>query len=408
MTENDTLLIYAPVPLYRDNNGELMIEQQAINGLRLWAENFSRVIVMMPLSHNNPPKGWVKISVVEGELDRIRIEPLPMSYRPDQFLKKFHSTKGRIEELIAEAKFLSFAIGGLFGDWGAVACFVAHRMKRPYAVWTDRVESEVTRQAAAVGPIKARLKAHLTYKPMALLERAVIRRSSLGLFHGRETYETYAPYMRGPSEVVHDIHLSSADHIDMTRLKYKAKQVLDGQLRLLYVGRADPMKGPLEWIDVLRRLSKKGVNFHARWLGDGSEREEMLVQISKAGLQSCVELPGFIENRHLILEEMRAAHIFMFCHLSPESPRCLIEALASGCPIVGYDSAYPRDLISKNAGGNLVCRGDIIGLTEAIQNLNDNREELSNLFIAAALDGKPFTDKEVFRHRSDKIKLHLS
>lgn len=408
MKKNDTLLIYAPVPLYRDNNGELLIEQQAVNGLRLWAKNFTSVIVMMPLSCDPPPKGWIQMSVVEGELDRVRIEPLPMSYRPDQFIKTFFNTKRRIAELIIESQFLSFAIGGLFGDWGAVACHVAHRMKRPYAVWTDRVESEVTRQAATVGPFKKRLKARLTYKPMALLERLVIRRSSLGLFHGRETYETYAPYMHGPKEVVHDIHLAPTDHIDITSLKNKAKQVAGGQLRLLYVGRADPMKGPFDWIEVLRSLSKQGVRFQARWLGDGSERDEMLVRITQAGLQSCVDMPGFINDRQLILEEMRAAHIFMFCHLSPESPRCLIEALASGCPIVGYDSAYPRDLISKNSGGSLVCRGDTAGLAKAIKSLNDNREKLSNLFIAAALDGKPFTDEAVFKHRSEIIKFNLS
>ena len=39
---------------------------------------------------------------------------------------------------------------------------------------------------------------------MAMLERAVIRRATLGLFHGRETYDAYAPHCRAP-HVVHDI-----------------------------------------------------------------------------------------------------------------------------------------------------------------------------------------------------------
>ena len=51
MDQSDgTLLIYAPVPLYRAADGGWLVEAQACNGLRLWAENFARVIVMMPRS----------------------------------------------------------------------------------------------------------------------------------------------------------------------------------------------------------------------------------------------------------------------------------------------------------------------------------------------------------------------
>lgn len=347
---NDALLLYAPVPLYRDEKGELLVERQAVNGLRLWAENFSRVTVMMPLDPASSPRGWERLSDVASRLDRVQFEPLPMAYRPDQFFRHLPATRRRIQKLISEAQWLSFAIGGLFGDWGAVASFTAYRMKRPFAVWTDRVESEIVRQEAGTGPWKARLRRRLAHRPMAALERAVIRRATLGLFHGRETYEAYAPFSRGPAEVVHDIHLGPRDHIAPERLATKAGGASEGPLRLIYTGRADPMKGPFDWIEVLKHLSDMGVDFRARWLGDGSERAGMIAQIAKAGLQDRVEMPGFVDDRTAVLEELRNAHVFLFCHLTPESPRCLIEALASGCPLVGYESAYPDDLIAAHRG----------------------------------------------------------
>lgn len=52
MPEN--LLIYAPVPLYASSQGFLQ-ENQACNGLRLWAENFETVSVMMPVLTGMPP-----------------------------------------------------------------------------------------------------------------------------------------------------------------------------------------------------------------------------------------------------------------------------------------------------------------------------------------------------------------
>ena len=45
---DDTLLIYAPVPLFRGPDGRLMLEKQAINGLQRWADNFDRLLVMAP------------------------------------------------------------------------------------------------------------------------------------------------------------------------------------------------------------------------------------------------------------------------------------------------------------------------------------------------------------------------
>lgn len=405
--DNDTLLLYAPVPLHRGADGGLLIESQAMNGLRLWARSFSRVVVMMPLSPDPAPRGWVSVAEAGGTLDQVRLEPLPMAYRPDQFLRQLAPTRQRIRALIGEARWLSFAIGGLFGDWGAVAGFAAHGMGRPFAVWTDRVESEVVRRSLGDGPWRARLRARLTHRPMARLERAVIGRASLGLFHGKETYDAYAPFASGPSEIVHDIHLAPTDHIDPARVAAKLDDARHGPLRLTYVGRADPMKGPMDWIEVLERLAATGVDFRARWLGDGSERSQMLARIASAGLQDRVELPGFVTDRAAILEELRSAHVFQFCHLTPESPRCLIEALASACPIAGYVSAYPEDLIAAHGGGVLVPMGDKAALAREIAALAGDRGRLSSLVANARADGAPFTDEHVFAHRSEVIRHHL-
>ncbi|QDA36738.1 glycosyltransferase (plasmid) [Paracoccus liaowanqingii] len=404
---NDTLLLYAPVPLHQDAQGGFFVESQALNGLQLWTRNFARVIVMMPLDPGPPPPGWVPVLPDDPRLDRVVFEALPMAFRPDQFLRHLPATQRRIRALIAEAQWLSFAIGGLFGDWGAVACLTAHRMGRPFAAWTDRVESQVVRQEIGTGHWRANLRARLTHRPMAMLERAIVRRAALGLFHGRETFEAYAPYARGPAEIVHDVHISAEDHIEADRLAAKAAEALTGPLQLVYAGRADPMKGPFDWIEVLERLAQKGIDFRARWLGDGTDRPAMLARLEASGLASRVEMPGFLVDRAAVLEELRDAHLFLFCHLTPESPRCLIEALASGCPLAGYASAYSTDLIAGHGGGALVPRGDTAALADQIAQLDANRTQLAQLILSAAADGAPFTDTAVFQQRSQVIRDHL-
>lgn len=405
MRESASLLIYAPVPLY-EKEGILYQEDQACNGLRLWAENFPRLIVLMPLDKGDPPDNWIPIEQVGPALERIEIVPLPAAYRPDKFLLRLPSARRTIRAAIARADYLGFAIGGLFGDWGSVGCVEAYRMGRPYYVWTDRVESEVTRKMIHHGPWRHRLRARLTHRPMAWLERALIRRATLGLFHGRETYDAYSPYCRSP-QLVHDIHIKQQDHISAEALHAKMLSVSEGPLRICYVGRADPMKGPLDWVETLIKLAASGIDFQAVWLGTGVEHAEMRRRIAQAGLAGRVDAPGFVAERASIMERLRETHLFVFCHKTPESPRCLIEALASGCPIVGYDNAFAQDLTAAHQGGCFTPLNDVEALSKAIAGLAIDRSRLANLMERAAADGGPFTDVAVFRHRSDLIKTHL-
>lgn len=403
----DTLLLYAPVPLYRGKNG-FLLEDQACNGLRLWSKHFGKVIVMHPVETGEPPPSWIPLTQAQIDPNRVEIIPLPTAYRPDQFLRHLPETRRRIRDAISRARFLSFAIGGLFGDWGSVAAWEAHRMNRRFAVWTDRVESRVERVEAREGKTwRRRLRASLTHRPMAALERFVIGRATVGLFHGSETFSAYAPLARA-AELVHDIHLSAHDHITQQELEDKCERARSGPLRLCYLGRADTMKGPHDWLDVMLGLKKRQVDFRAHWLGDGEHLESMRQKTASLGLQDHVEWPGFVRDRQRIRDMLKDAQLFVFCHKTPESPRNLIEALTSGTPIVGYDSAFPRSLIAGHGGGVLCPLGDAQALCMAVTELAGDRATLASLMRKAALDGSPFSDEQVFDERCHLIRQYLS
>jgi colanic acid/amylovoran biosynthesis glycosyltransferase len=401
-----TLLLYAPVPLFSSDQGYLL-EDQATNGLRLWAENFERVIAMYPVETGTPPSSWIPLRSSGIDMNRVEIVALPTAYRPDRFLRHYWKVRRQIAGLIDRAEYLTFAVGGLFGDWGSVAASEAYKKGRRFAVWADRVESEVVRYEARTAPtLKGRLRASLTHGPMAMLERTTIRRATLGLFHGAETYARYAPFARA-AEIVHDIHLHERDRIPLSDLEEKKRSVFQEPLKICYIGRAHPMKGTEDWIDVMAELKAAGVDFRATWLGDGERLPAMQTQVKRLGLDQQVTLPGFVRDREAILKILREAHVFMFCHKTPESPRNLIEALVSGTPLVGYDSPFPRDLISVNGGGVLAPKDDVKALASSLVALAGARGQLASLIDRAYLDGAPFNDAAVFKHRSDVIRAHL-
>lgn len=383
-----------------------MIEPQAANGLRLWAGNFDHVTVMQPVRADaGDGKALQPVSQIPGA-DRIAFDPLPMAYRPDRFLRHLPAARRKIRSNIAQADYLCFSLGGLWGDWGAVSSILAHRMGRRYSVWTDRVESQVVRHKARSGQGRTALRSRLDWRPMAALEEWVIRRAALGLFHGRETYDAYAPFCRQP-QLVHDIHVGKSDHIGPDALIRKRRAAAEGPLRIVYAGRADPMKGPLDWVEVLAILARRGVDFRATWLGDGPLLADIRARIDAAGLAPKVELPGFVGDRGAVLEGLRQAHVMLFCHKTPESPRCLIEALVSGTPLAGYDGRFAADLISSHGGGQLAPMDDTGALADILAGLAQDRTRLADLMDRAARDSAAFHDEAVFAHRARLIRDHL-
>ena len=402
-----TLLIYISVPLH-EKDGVFFLEDQACNGLRLWAAHFERLIIVVPLAPGPPPPASVPVADAVGlAFERIELLIVPEVYRPDRFLRALPAQIPRLRDAIGRADYLGFAIGGLFGDWGAVCAILAHRAGLPFYVWTDRVESEVVRRSIrSETRWRRRLLARLTHRPMAWLEHYLIRRAALGLFHGQETFEAFAPYCRNP-QVVHDIHIHKKDHIPSALLREKLEHAGEGPLRICYLGRADPMKGPQDWLDVLEAAAKAGVPFEAVWLGEGSELAAMRARVTSGPLADRVRLPGFLRDRQAIIDVLRRSHLMLFCHKTPESPRCLIEALISGTPIVGYESAFPRELIESHGGGLLFPRDDVAALSRGVIVLANDRAVLADMIARAAQDGAQFDDETVFRHRSELIRTHL-
>jgi len=68
------------------------------------------------------------------------------------------------------------------------------------------------------------------------------------------------------------------------------------------------------------------------------------------GLREVVDFPGFLSDRSELLEKLRLAHMMLFTHVTPESPRCLLEALICGTPIVGYANGFAKDLTAGRGG----------------------------------------------------------
>lgn len=405
MADRDTLLIGLGARFFR-SDGRLFVENQTISGLKGWQQNFSRVIAFGICKAGPPPVGWSDAQAEGLTGPAFTLVPLPDTYR----LRTLRTARLEAEALLLEhmkrASFRVFSYGGGLGDPGEIAAALARKHGLAHAVWLDRVESQVVRHSGAptwLGQARSRLKARL----VAHHENRAVRAATLTLLHGATVYDHFRPTAQNP-HLVEDIHLQSDDRISGDALARKLSSLQSGPLNILYCGRADPMKGGHAWIEALVRLKAADVAFRAVWVGEGRELDAMKTQARSAGLTpEEMSFPGFIADRGDVLDRYRAAHVFMFCHMTDESPRNLIESLHGATPLVGFRDPYAAKLVGEQGAGALVERGNVDDLVTAVGGLAQDRTHLADLVKRAAKSASHLTRDQVFQHRSALVRDYL-
>ncbi len=406
-THDRDLLLDLPVPFVL-REGKLMVEAQAFNGLNHWQRHFPKLTVTAPVVHEAPGSPQVLVDPVKWQAStQTRLVALPCAWSVQAHLRHKRAVRGTFQRLIPEHRYLCFANLGGFGAWGSLGAKIARQQDRRYAVWLDIV-NEVYGNWLGPHPRELARKLYTSYG-VAQTE-AAIRGAELGLFHGRSVFDAYQ-HLPKRSEVVHNIHLKPSDAISEPSLKDKLNRVSTPRVsKVGYAGRAHRDKGAMQWLlsaqEVIRQRPRGSVTFS--WLGDGPEWSDMQRFVQEHNLSDVIDLRGFVADRSALLSWLRDLDLFMFCHLTRESPRNLIEAMLSGTPIVGYESSYAADLLSEVPAGKLVPLGDAQALSqEVLSLLGGDTARLRELTADTRAAGQAFNDVRVFEHRSDLIKQHL-
>lgn len=404
-----SLLLVLPSVLSRTSRG-LEIDVDLAEGIRLYLESFDEVTVACPITINVLDSGLKRTLPVDDlpNKHRVRCLPLPDGYNWRGFLSSYSAASSSLQAAIAKSDHLIFSPHTLIGDWPTVAIRHAIRLGRAYVIEADVVYETVAKAGVAPNPsLGQRIKLQATNMIFRRLHRYCLKHSSLALFQGQDVYDAYAPFCRLPYKVYH-MTISKTDHIAEVELQEKLAKVGTARpLRLCYVGRAIEMKGPMDWLDVIDQLVKAGIQIRATWLGDGSLLQQMRGAADSMGISTYVDLLGYVGERQAIQRTLKEADILLFCHKTKESARIFGEALSSGCPIVGYGSAYPKELVEQHGGGVFVEVGDRRGLADVVRRLAQDPDALRQLIRNASLSGRLIDRDSLMQQRIDLIKEHV-
>lgn len=145
---------------------------------------------------------------------------------------------------------------------------------------------------------------------------------------------------------------------------------------VLYVGRVDPEKSISNIVTAFAGVLEKVPEAILAIVGDGTDRRHLQDLAQALGIDKSVKFLGRIMPPD-VMEIYRTACLFVTASQTETQGIVLIEAAATGLPMVAVDAGAVRELCQNRKNGILCSPGDINALSQAVVKLlrNDKLRE---------------------------------
>jgi glycosyltransferase involved in cell wall biosynthesis len=162
-----------------------------------------------------------------------------------------------------------------------------------------------------------------------------------------------------------------------------------GSRVLLFVGRLDPQKGPVQLLEAATELFADHADLHLVMVGDGPLASDLRESTRARNLESRIHFAGRQED---IAGLMRAADLFVLPSQWEGLPNVVLEAMAAGTPVVATAVEGVRDLLGEGKLGVVVPLNGELRLAEAIRGaLRENERRRERALNAQHLVREKFT-----------------
>jgi colanic acid/amylovoran biosynthesis glycosyltransferase len=143
---------------------------------------------------------------------------------------------------------------------------------------------------------------------------------------------------------------------------------------IITVGRLIPKKGFSDLIRACALLSQRGKSFRCEIIGEGPAESDLRDEIEQFGLQRYVTLAG-AKPQSQLRRHLARSNIFALPSVIDSDggmdnlPTVIMEAMATGLPVVSTNIGGIPEMVIKNETGFLVQPGDGVAIADAIHKI---------------------------------------
>jgi glycosyltransferase involved in cell wall biosynthesis len=142
--------------------------------------------------------------------------------------------------------------------------------------------------------------------------------------------------------------------------------ISEGDVVIGSVGRLAPQKNPMDFVKLAELLLASHANLTFLYVGGGPMRRSVEAATAALRIADRVRLLGVRDD---VPDLLRAMDVFVLTSLWEGLPRVVLQALATGVPVLAYDTAGIAEAVVEGKNGHLVPRGavdEMVGLVERL------------------------------------------
>ena len=167
------------------------------------------------------------------------------------------------------------------------------------------------------------------------------------------------------ADKIGDVVYSGVDEKIFINLENKDFSLEESGLKIIIACLFIPLKNIMPSLMAVAELKRVGYQVRVELFGDGPLKNEILSLINQLNLSDEVLVHGF-RPRSEVIEAMRSAHLF----LMPSAPETFglvyLEAMASGCVVIGHEGWGIDGVIEDGDSGYLVNKATSESIREKL------------------------------------------
>lgn len=188
------------------------------------------------------------------------------------------------------------------------------------------------------------------------------------VFCGRSAYQSYPAVWKQLAKSRSRVVQNGADLDRVERVTRDLARRENGLFRILSVGRLENVKDPWTVLTAFGEIADDSSRL--AFVGTGSLEDELSAAVRAAGIDDRVELTGLVP-RDTVYAHCVDADLFVSASLGEGLPVGVIEAMATGCPVVLSDIPPHREVADGVDFVPFVHPGDSEGFAREILRFRD-------------------------------------